>query len=140
MATGFAHSKLTSGIQTAEADLAADVALNNTANFFDGPSVSLGPGLWSIVASVCVLDGAAAAGFVAKLWDGTTVESQGQAHTAGASSTAQIALGGLVVVLATATWKVSVRDSTSTNGLLKSAPTVGGTGNVASHIRAARLL
>jgi hypothetical protein len=53
--------------------LGADVLLNNTANFFDGPSVAQGTsGTWFASGSVALFDSVTAT-FTCKLWDGTTV-------------------------------------------------------------------
>jgi hypothetical protein len=55
--------------------LGADVALNNTANYFDGPSVAQGvTGTWYASGTVTLTD-TVAASFQCKLWDGTTVIS-----------------------------------------------------------------
>lgn len=126
-------------LSTVQASLAADVNLNNTANFFDGPSVSLPAGTYFVVWSVLVDDTAGVASIVAKLWDGTTVASQGQATVSAAQSLGQIAGSAVVTVGSTTTWKVSCRDGASTSGHIKSAPTLGATGNVASQITALRI-
>src|SRR6516165_6342556 len=58
------------------ASLGADVLLNNTANYFDGPSVAQGTTrTWWASGTITVLDTGAAATIHAKLWDGTTVIS-----------------------------------------------------------------
>jgi len=56
--------------------LGADVALNNTATFFDGPSCAQGTnGTWLAVGQITTTSSAAAGGDLVyvKLWDGTTV-------------------------------------------------------------------
>lgn len=54
--------------------LAADIALNNTADYFDGPIVAQGTaGTWFVSGTVTITDTAGAANIHAKLWDGTTV-------------------------------------------------------------------
>lgn len=53
--------------------LGADVPLNNTANYFDGPSVAQGTsGTWFASGTVTCKD-TAGASFFAKLWDGASV-------------------------------------------------------------------
>ncbi len=55
--------------------LGADVLLNNTANYFDGPSVAQGTtGTWFASGTVTVQD-TVAANIFCKLWDGTTIIS-----------------------------------------------------------------
>jgi hypothetical protein len=134
-ATAYQHAAL-SGV---EAALSADVLLNNTANFFDGPSVSLPPGTHDIELSVCVIDTAGAATIIAKLWDGTTVESSGAVTTGAANFAGQIALSGTVTVASTTTWKVSLRCPGSTNAKILAATPVAGQGNNASYIRGRRV-
>jgi len=58
--------------------LAADVALNNAANYFTGPTVAQGTtGAWFAAGSITVSDPSAAGAIEAKLWDGTTVIASG---------------------------------------------------------------
>ncbi len=101
--------------------LSGDVALNNTANYFDGPSVAQGStGTWFASGKV-MLSGAAAANFLVKLWDGATViDSALVQTTAGAPSA-----GGYVVVTLSGyianpagNIRISARDSTATTGII----------------------
>ena len=58
------------------ASLGSDVALNNTANYFDGPSVAQGTsGTWFVSGTVSFSGNSQ---FYAKLWDGTTVINSAQ--------------------------------------------------------------
>jgi hypothetical protein len=60
--------------------LGADVALNNTANYFDGPSVAQGStGTWFGTGTMTLTDSGGAQNFYCKLWDGTTVMASGNA-------------------------------------------------------------
>lgn len=127
------------GLTMVEADLASDVALNNTSNFFDGPSGSLTSGTWIIWGGVTVTDTGGAASITAKLWDGTNVESQGQVTVAAAAYLGTIPVWGIVTVGSTTTWKISCRDGAATTGAIKAAPTIGATGNVASGLRALKV-
>jgi hypothetical protein len=126
-------------LTTVEAVLGADVALNNTANFFDGPSVALTTGVWLLVGKVSIQDNAGVAGVGAKLWDGTTVEDTAGHLLGGATYYTTLALAGIVTVTAPATWKISCRDATSTSGLLLAAVPVLSMGNTASHLTATRI-
>ncbi len=56
----------------------ADVTLNSSSTYFDGPSVALGTsGTWFASGTVTILPGAANVWGLAKLWDGTTVVAAG---------------------------------------------------------------
>ena len=100
------------------ASLSGDVALNNTANYFDGPSVAQGTaGTWFVSGTVVVMDTTAGSNsIVAKLWDGTTViaSSAVVASNIGASNFS-ISLSGYLVSPA-GNLRISVRDVTTTAG------------------------
>lgn len=96
------------------ASLGADVTLNNTSNYFDGPSIAQGStGVWLASGQVTVADTAGVADFFAKLWDGTTVISSGWASTSGASFGQVISLSGYISSPA-ANIRISVRCPGST--------------------------
>lgn len=98
--------------------LAADVALNNTANYFTGPTVAQGTvGTWWAAGTVSVQDGTAGANqIVAKLWDGTTVISSaiGQ-FDGGTNSQGTLSLSGLLAAPA-GNLRISVRDASTAAG------------------------
>jgi parallel beta helix pectate lyase-like protein len=97
--------------------LGADVALNNTANYFDGPSVAQGTsGTWWAAGTVELLDGSAAT-YSCKLWDGTTVMSSSAAGSA-AGVAITIALSGYIVSPA-GNIRISCKDFTTTAGNMK---------------------
>lgn len=109
----------TSALTTASNILGADVALNNTANYFDGPSMAQGTsGTWFVIGSVTVGDTGTAAGHYAKLWDGTTLIDSGVGWTAGSGAFAVITLAGIITSPA-ANIRISVRDISSTSGVIK---------------------
>ena len=97
--------------------LGANVLLNNTALFFDGPTIAQGTsGTWWASGSVTVYDVVApTATIFCKLWDGTTIIASGQATTT---------LGAVVFTLAgyiaspAANIKVSCKDQTGVNGVI----------------------
>ena len=96
------------------ASLSADVALNNTANYFDGPSVAQGTsGTWFVSGQVTILD-LSIANFQFKLWDGTTVISSGFV-TYGASYFGLVSFSGYIVSPA-GNLRISVRDSSTAAG------------------------
>jgi hypothetical protein len=95
--------------------LSGDVTLNNTANFFDGPSVAQGStGTWFASGTVTLQDTAGAARFNAKLWDGTTVIASASATTGGATLIS-ISLSGFLAAPA-GNLRISCRDVTATTG------------------------
>jgi hypothetical protein len=101
------------------ASLGSDVALNNTANYFDGPSVAQGAtGTWFVIANVTCSDTAGAANFFAKLWDGTTVIDSGNANGGGANIRVNITLAG-VITSPVGNLKISVRDPDTTTGKIE---------------------
>lgn len=95
--------------------IGADVLLNNTANYFDGPSVAQGTsGSWQASGTVTLTDTAGAASMFCKLWDGTTVISSGAAQSPGGSFVT-ISLSGVLAAPA-ANIKISCRDPTAITG------------------------
>lgn len=107
-----AHTVLTNS-------LAADVALNNTSLFFDGPSVAQGTsGTWLVTGTVTVTDTVGGAGFNAKLWDGTTVIASARGDTT-TTNRDTVTLSGVIASPA-GNLRISVSDTTSTNGKILS--------------------
>lgn len=99
--------------------LSGDVSLNNTGNYFDGPSIAQGTaGTWYVSGTVTVLDTAGAANYAIKLWDGTTVIASAFANSNGASIPRTIALSGFLASPA-GNIRMSVNDPTSTSGVIK---------------------
>lgn len=101
--------------------LSGDVSLNNTSNYFDGPSVAQGStGTWFCSGTVTLLDPSGAQDNMAvKLWDGTTVIAS-TAVTVGtqANQGCAISLSGYLASPA-GNLRISVRDTTTTTGLIK---------------------
>jgi hypothetical protein len=97
------------------ASLGADALLNNTANYFDGPSVSQGTaGTWWANGTVTLTDTAVAV-FFCKLWDGTTVISSAMTTSPTAASSLSLSLSGAISSPA-ANIRISCRDITNTTG------------------------
>ncbi len=106
--------------------LSGDVSLNNTANYFDGPSVAQGTsGTWVVAGSITMYDTANAADFGVKLWDGTTVFASGATSSRAAGSNACVALAA-VVTNPVGNLRIAARDFTSTNGAIRFNATVTG--------------
>lgn len=98
--------------------LAADVALNNTSNYFDGPSVAQGTtGTWFASGSVTVRDTGGAAWFLCKLWDGTTVIASGDQKTSAAGEHNVVHLSGYLATPA-GNIRISCKDTTATTGAI----------------------
>lgn len=107
---------LTCGLSSLAASLGADVVLNNTANYFDGPSIAQGAtGTWLASGTVTLVDTGSAGGFFCKLWDGTTVVASARSDSAVANAIAAIALSGLFTSPA-ANIRISCRDAVAVTG------------------------
>lgn len=99
--------------------LGSDVSLNNTGNYFDGPSVAQGTtGVWFASGGVTLGDSAGAANFACKLWDGTTVIDSRFTSISATASAAPMSLSGYITSPA-ANIRISCRDITSTSGSIK---------------------
>ena len=106
-------------LSTVTNSLGADVAMNNTSNYFDGPSVAQGTsGTWFASGTVSVQDTSTAAQIFCKLWDGTTVIASGSGTTVNTTTTQTIALSGYLASPA-ANIRISCRDSASTSGQIR---------------------
>lgn len=107
-------------LTTATNVLGADVNLNNTGLYFDGPSMAQGStGTWFASGAVVVLDTAGAANINCKLWDGTTVIASGfQRLTAASTFNSPIALSGYLASPA-GNIRISCQDLTSTSGQIR---------------------
>ena len=96
--------------------LASNVAMNNTSNYFDGPSVAQGTsGTWFASGNVTVEDTAAEAIFYCKLWDGTTVIDSAASTAASVGFPLSVGLHGILSSPA-ANIKISCRDASATTG------------------------
>lgn len=100
--------------------LGADVNLSNTSNYFDGPSVAQGTaGVWFASGTVTLIDTAGSADFDVKLWDGSTVIASAQTQTGAASEKITVSLSGYLTSPPAGNLRISVKDKTSTSGLIK---------------------
>jgi len=118
------------------ASLSANVSLNNTANYFDGPSVAQGTsGTWLVMGTVSVQDTTGGtAQLFAKLWDGTTVIATCTFATFDGAADGFATLAGFITSPA-GNLKISVRDTTSTNGLILANGTGTGKDSTITAIR-----
>jgi len=114
--TSAAHAVRLDFFAPITASLGADVALNNIANFFDGPSVAQGTtGVWFVSGTVTVTDTAGAARYDVKLWDGTTVIASGVTTSIAATAPISLSLSGYISSPA-GNLRLSVKDETATTG------------------------
>lgn len=101
-------------LTTASNILGADVNLNNTANYFDGPSMAQGgTGTWWADGTVTLLD-ASSASYMCKLWDGTTVISSAEISAAAAFITSVSLHGSLASPAGNI--RISCKDINNTTG------------------------
>lgn len=94
--------------------LAADVSMNNVANFFDGPTIAQGStGVWWSSGTVS-LTGTPGDTAWCKLWDGTTIISSGQSVMP-SNGFITISLSGFLAT-PVGNLRISCRDPTTTAG------------------------
>lgn len=106
-------------MQPITASLGADVALNNTSNYFSGPAVAQGTaGKWFVSGTITCEDTAGAATFYAKLWDGTTVVASAASTSPAANNAISITLSGFISAPA-GNLRIDAQDITSTSGHLR---------------------
>jgi hypothetical protein len=104
------------GASPITASLGSDVALNNTANYFDGPSIAQGTtGTWWVSGTVTLQDTAGAGSIHCKLWDGTTVIDSAVSTTISGTTFTAVTLSGFIASPA-ANLRISCKDITSTSG------------------------
>jgi len=100
--------------------LTANVALNNIANFFTGPSVAQGStGTWFAMGTITV--GGGSAGIIAvKIWDGTTVLASSTFESlAGPGSNGQgFTIIGKPITNPAGNIRISVRDLSNTDNFI----------------------
>lgn len=95
--------------------LSGDVNLNNTSNYFDGPSVAQGAtGVWYATGNVTVTDTAGVFSISCKLWDGTTIIASGNTALS-TNSVVGVALSGYLASPA-GNIRISCKDASSTSG------------------------
>ena len=100
------------------ASLGADVLLNNTANYFDGPSVAQGTvGKWFVSGTITFYDAVSAA-FLIKLWDGTTVIASTEVNGGASSANMTASLSGFISA-PVGNLRISVKDGTTVNGVVR---------------------
>ena len=98
------------------ASCTGDIALNNIANYFDGPAVVQGAvGTWLVTGTVTLTDTAGAATFRVTLSDGTTTFASCRVDSTAANQVVSASLSGYITAPAS-NIRIAVRDVTSTSG------------------------
>lgn len=123
--------------------LGADVALNNTSNFFNGPntgSIGASGQTWLIIAVAQLTDNSGAGNALeAAIFDGTgyIANSLGQSINAGSRMTVTIC--AVATLSGATTFTLRAKDLGSTSGVLKTSDSASGIANRATSITAVRL-
>lgn len=114
--TGTTTATVNLSISTATNVLGADVLLNSTGSYFDGPSMAQGTsGTWFVSGSVVVTDTAGPAIIFCKLWDGTTIINSSAVTVIAATNSNIITLSGFIASPA-ANIRISCRAPNGTTG------------------------
>ncbi len=101
-------------LTTASNSLGADVAMNNTSNYFDGPSTAQGTsGTWLATGTITFTDPTNPSNVDCKLWDGTTVIASTEQRYATAATGVSIALSGSLATPA-ANIRISCKSNSTT--------------------------
>lgn len=128
-----------SSITSQTANLGSNVTITNANTFYDGVTISLAAGTWLLVGTMYVDDASSTGGTVtAKLWDGTTVTSSGEAYPVSVGAQVFITLSGIVSPTTTTTYKMSAATSQNIH-IIKAAAAQNGAGNNANQINAIKI-
>lgn len=107
---------LRAALTPSSAVLGSDVALNNIANYFDGPSISLAAGTWLVIGKVVVSATTIPTETYCKMWDGTNVFTSASTENVNATRPLTVTLAAVVTLVGTTTVKISCRNPNSTDG------------------------
>lgn len=130
------------GASSVTAFLGGDVALNNIANYFDGPntgSIGADGQKWFLTATGTYTDTAGAATVVLAIHDGTAYIASSVNSVAAANFMASHTLSAIVTLSAATTFTLRARDASSTSGSLLTSGSVAAINNTATSITAVRL-
>lgn len=118
--------------------LSADVAMATAATFYDGPSLSLAAGTWLLTTTITLTRSGGGTKFVAKVWDGTTVQASTEGTISAANDVLSLHLACTVVLGSTTTMKVSAT-ATNNSATIKAATPDSSAGNNASTLYAVQI-
>ena len=122
--------------------LGADVALNNTANWFDGPntgSIGANGQTWLILAHAAVTNTAGVSFIEIAIYDGTNYLTDIGAQNFAANAITPVSTGVVASLTAATTFTLRARDSISTAGKLLTSGGATAVSNKATKITAVRL-
>lgn len=123
--------------------LAADIQIAKTANWSDGPALTLGAGTWLLMGHLLIHLGAATTQSCAfRLWDGTTAFAEGQTpQERNENRYFPVDLQAIVAPAGTTTYKMqaSVDVVSAADSLMKAANNLQSSGNFASYLHAIKL-
>lgn len=140
----FASNTLLPGTSAGNATtfLAADVALNNTANFFSGPNTgSIGSSgqTWLLIGVADITDAAAGAAFEAAIFDGTNYIANSVSDGFAAGARVTITICAIVTLAGATTFTLRAKDRSGTTGFLLTSSVASGVTNKATSITAMRI-
>lgn len=130
------------GASSVTAFLGADVALNNTANYFDGPntgSIGANGQMWFLTATGTYTDTSAAATIVLAIYNGTSYICSSVSSVAATNFMASHTVSAVVTLSAATTFTLRARDVSTTNGSLLTSGSASAVANKATSITAVRL-
>jgi hypothetical protein len=117
--------------------LTGDVTMTSANTFYDGPSLSLAAGTYILNGHVAYLETGTGSYFTVRLWDGTTVISEGLGRTENAVGVT-VSISGTVVLVGTTTIKISGA-SNAAGRAMKATIASNGTANKGSYLIAAKI-
>jgi len=138
----FPNSSIDLSGQNVTAFLGANVNLNVTANFFDGPttgSIGAAGQVWLIIVTACVYDTVASSAQEIAIWNGSAYVANVSATTAGANLVQNLTTNAIVTLSGATTFTLRARSQTTTTGLLATTANATGVANKATSITAIRL-
>jgi hypothetical protein len=130
------------GSSSVQSFLGANVNLNNTANFFDGPntgSIGANGQKWLIIAQGTVYDSATASAQEIAIWNGSAYLANASVTTAAANFGSAIVTIALVTLTGATTFTLRARSQSTTTGVLATTLNATGVANKATSITAVRL-
>lgn len=122
--------------------LGADVALNATGNYQNGPntgSIGAASQTWLIMGTACMLDTVGACHFNVRFTDGSSFYSDTAGSSGGANLMASVSISKIITLSAATTFTLTAKNSTATTGKLLTTATNAGVNNQSTFITAVRL-
>jgi hypothetical protein len=130
------------GTSYVQSFLGASVALNNTANYFNGPntgSIGANGQVWQITIVATMVDTSAAAALEAAIHDGSAYLATSVATSPAANFNVSVTVTALVLLTAATTFTLRARDGNSVNGSLLTSGVIAAIANKSTSITAVRI-